>query len=130
MMKRSRCCLLPSRVLLVLAAASAASLAAASSPLRAQSPESEERSIYVSAVDKAGKPVTSLSPSDFVVREGGVAREVLRVQPANEPAQIALLVDTSAAIEPNVGDMRRALERFFKDVGGRHEVALIAYGER
>jgi Ca-activated chloride channel family protein len=74
--------------------------------------------------------VTTLSPSDFVVREGGVAREVLRVQPASEPAQIALLVDTSAAIEPNVGDMRRALERFFKEVGGRHEIALIAYGER
>jgi Ca-activated chloride channel family protein len=124
MMKRCRLHL--ARLLLVLAAA----LAAASSPLRAQSPESEERSVYVSAVDKAGKPVTTLSPSDFVVREGGMTREVLRVQPASEPAQIALLVDTSATIEPNVGDMRRALERFFKEVGGRHEVALIAYGER
>jgi len=111
------------RLLLLLAA----TLAAGSSPLRAQS---EERSIYVSALDKTGKPVTTLSPADFVVREGGMAREVLRVQPGSEPAQIALLVDTSAAIEPNVGDMRRALERFFKEVGGRHEIALIGYGER
>ena len=102
MMKRTRVPLL--RLLLVLASV----VLAASSPLRAQS---EERSIYVSALDKAGKPVTDLSPSDFVVREGGMTREVLRAQPASEPAQIALLVDTSAAIAPNVGDMRRALER-------------------
>jgi len=123
-MKRSPACLARLARLLLVAAAV---VAAASSPLRAQS---EERSIYVSAVDKAGKPATALSPSDFIVREGGMAREVLRVQPASEPAQIALLVDTSAAIEPNMGDMRRALERFFKEVGGKHEVALIAYGER
>jgi Ca-activated chloride channel family protein len=100
---------------------------AASSPLGAQT---EERSVYVTVLDKAGKPVTALSPSDFVVREGGVAREVLRVQPATSPAQIALLIDTSASIEPYVGDMRRALQRFFKEVGGKHEIALIAYGER
>jgi Ca-activated chloride channel homolog len=105
----------------------AAILAAASSPLRAQT---EERSVYASVVDKAGKPVTDLSPAEFVVREGGLAREVLRVQPATEPAQIALLIDTSAAIEPSVGDIRRALQRFFKEVGGEHEVAVIAYGER
>jgi Ca-activated chloride channel family protein len=86
--------------------------------------------VYVTVVDKADKPVAGLSPSEFVVREGGMAREVLRVQPASEPAQIALLIDTSAAIEPYVGDMRRALQTFFKEVGGKHEVAVVGYGER
>jgi Ca-activated chloride channel family protein len=102
-------------------------LAAASSPLVAQS---EERSVYVTVVDKADKPILGLSPSEFVVREGGMAREVLRVEPASEPAQIALLIDTSAAVEPYVGDVRRALQTFFKEVGGKHEVAVIGYGER
>jgi VWFA-related protein len=100
---------------------------AASSPLGAQT---DERSIYVTVLDKSGKPVSALSPADFIVREGGAAREVLRVQPATNPAQIALLVDTSASIEPHVGDVRRALERFFKEAGGKHEIAVIAYGER
>jgi Ca-activated chloride channel family protein len=102
-------------------------LAAASSHLVAQS---EERSVYVTVVDKADKPVLGLSPAEFVVREGGMAREVLRVEPASEPAQIALLIDTSAAVEPYVGDVRRALQTFFKEVGGKHEVAVIGYGER
>jgi Ca-activated chloride channel family protein len=102
-------------------------LAAASSNLVAQS---EDRSVYVTVVDKADKPVLGLSPAEFVVREGGMAREVLRVEPASEPAQIALLIDTSAAVEPYVGDVRRALQTFFKEVGGKHEVGVIGYGER
>lgn len=101
--------------------------AAAATGARAQT---DERSIYVTALDKAGKPVANLGPADFVVREGGMAREVLRVEPASEPAQIALLVDTSSAIDPYVGDVRRGLQAFFKDVAGKHEVALIGYGER
>ncbi len=102
-------------------------LAAATSNVVAQS---EERSIYVTVVDKDDKPVLGLSPAEFVVREGGMAREVLRVEPASEPAQIALLIDTSAAVEPHVGDVRRALQTFFKEVGGKHEVAVVGYGER
>ena len=76
--------------------------------------QSDERAVYVAVVDKASKPVPSLGPADFVVREGGLTREVLRVEPASEPAQIAVLVDTSSVIDPYVGDMRRALQTFFK----------------
>jgi hypothetical protein len=109
--------------LLTIAVLSAAAVTAAHA-------QTDERSIYVTALDKAGKPAASLGPGDFLVREGGLTREVLRVEPATEPAQIALLVDTSSAIDPYVGDMRRGLQAFFKEVAGKHEVALIGYGER
>src|SRR5580765_2381734 len=47
-----------------------------------------QRSIYASALDQNGAPVADLGPSDFVVREDKVAREILKVAPASDPMQI------------------------------------------
>ena len=41
-----------------------------------------QKAMYVSVVDEAGAPVPDLGPSDFIVREDDVAREVLNVVPA------------------------------------------------
>ena len=54
-----------------------------------------QRAMYVSALTEAGAPLPDLGPSDFVVREDNLAREVLKVEPAVDPMQIAILVDTS-----------------------------------
>jgi hypothetical protein len=95
-----------------------------------------ERSIYVSVVNDAGAPVPDLGPSDFIVREDNVAREVLRVAPADEPMQIAVLVDTSQTARDNVSYMRQALPPFVtavtnpSEAGAKNDVALIAFGER
>ena len=56
-----------------------------------------QRSLYVSMLNEADEPVLGLGPSDFIVREDNVAREVLKVVPAEEPMQIALLIDNSHA---------------------------------
>src|SRR5678815_5499134 len=58
-----------------------------------------ERTMFVSAVDEKGEPVEGLGPNDFIIREDGAAREVLRVSRAIEPIDIAILVDNSAASE-------------------------------
>lgn len=95
-----------------------------------------ERSMYVSVVDQTGTPVPSLGPSDFVVREDNVSREVLRVVPATDPMQIAILVDNSTAAAPLVPDMRRALPPFVEMLtkptasGLRNEVAIVTLGSR
>jgi VWFA-related protein len=94
------------------------------------SAQSEERTIYASVVDKSNQPVTGLSASEFIVREDDMAREVLRVSKATEPMQIALLIDTSQAIDPHLLDLRTGLRAFFKQVGGAHDIALIGVGER
>jgi Ca-activated chloride channel family protein len=91
---------------------------------------SGERAMFVSVVDKEGAPVPSLGPADFVIREDGVAREVLRAGKATDPVTIALLVDTSQSATPYIADMRRALAAFVKSVGGTNPVALIGFGER
>jgi hypothetical protein len=98
--------------------------------------QAQQRAVYVSALDRSGVPVPALAPSDIVVREDNVAREVLGITPASEPMQIALLVDTSTAAEPYIRDLREALPPFIEALmadetpGSRNEVALITVGER
>jgi VWFA-related protein len=95
-----------------------------------------QRSLYVSVVDDQGVPVENLGVADFVVREDNVAREVLRVAPADEPMQIAVLVDTSQTARNDIAHMRQALPPFVtaltnpSESGAKNVVALIAFGER
>ena len=55
--------------------------------------QGEERSMVVSVLDSSGAPVEGLAPTDFVIAEDGTEREVLRVEPATTPMQLAVLVD-------------------------------------
>ena len=71
-----------------------------------------QRSMYVSVLNEAGAPVPDLGPSHFIVREDNVAREVLRVAPAEAQIQVAVLVDDSAATRADIADIRRALPEF------------------
>jgi len=119
----------------VLAAAlTGAAMVAIAAPL--VTAQTLQRSLYVSVVNEAGAPVPDLGPSDFIVREDNVAREILRVDPADEPMQIAVLVDTSQTARNNISYMRTALPPFVtaltnpNDAGRKNQVALIAFGER
>jgi VWFA-related protein len=92
-----------------------------------------QRSIYASVLNKDGAPVPNLGPGDFVVREDNLAREILRVEPATAPMQIALLVDNSARSAANIRDIREATNEFIKGMtssGVRNEVAVVAVAER
>jgi len=92
--------------------------------------QSVERTVYASVLNRTGAPVTDLAARDFVVRENSTEREVLRVFPATEPLDIAVLVDTSQEAEPFISDFRRGLVEFFRAIGDRHAIALIGFGER
>ena len=100
------------------------------------SAQPNERELWVSVVDQAGAPVEGLTPTDIIVREDNRTREILRVVPAEEPMQIALLVDTSAQARDEIGHMRQALPGFIdalvrpNEAGRRNQIALVAFGER
>ena len=105
-------------------------VAATASTLPAPAAAATERRIVISALDLKDAPVTNLTPADITVREDGVAREVLRVQPATAPLTLALLVDDSAAADAAMADLRTGLTAFLDTLDARNEVAFIEFGER
>ena len=74
---------------------------------------SRERTMYVSAVDEKGEPVQGLGPNDFIVREDGAQREVLRVSRAIESIDIAILVDDKASSRPMRPSLRQVASGAF-----------------
>jgi hypothetical protein len=97
--------------------------------------QAQPREVYVSALDQSGAPVESLAPTDVIVREDKMAREILSVVPAQEPMHIALLIDNSQAAEPYIRDYREAVPAFIAAIaadesGARHQISLITLAER
>jgi hypothetical protein len=92
--------------------------------------------LYVSVLDGRGAPVSDIGPADLMVREDNTTREVLRVARAEEPMQIALVVDDSEEAEPYIRDYREALPEFIRAVlgdqrtAGTHQISLIALAAR
>jgi VWFA-related protein len=97
----------------------------ASIPLRAQA---DEWTVYAGVVDRTGTPVMGLSSADFVVRENGVTREILRVSPATDSLRIAVLVDNSQEMRNDLIDVRQGLRGFVTEIDRRHEVSLTGFG--
>ena len=49
---------------------------------------------------------------------------------ASKPLRIAVLADTSQAMEPHINDIRRALRDFFREMNGNADISLYEFGER
>jgi VWFA-related protein len=92
--------------------------------------DARTRDVYVSVLDSKDAPVTGLAAADFVVREDGAPREVLRAGPATAPMQIILLVDDSQALTPALQPMREGLTKFVEKMQGHGEIGIVTVGER
>jgi VWFA-related protein len=108
----------------------AAALSFAGSVQAVEVKNNEERLAFTSVLDAAGEPVQDLTAGDVTVYENGVAREVLDVTRSADPLRIALLVDTSEAIDSDVSNLRNAVRAFIRAVNGAHELALYEFGGR
>jgi VWFA-related protein len=98
-------------------------------PVHAQG-DPRDRTLYVSAVDEKGEPVQNLGPSDFIVREDGLTREVLRVTPATDPMDIAILIDNSAASEGVIPRVREGLSSFVTAMSKGNQIAMVGLADR
>lgn len=83
-------------------------------PLQAQ-----VRTVYVSALDANGAPVTDLTATDFIVKEGGKPRDVTRAAPATAPMHIAILIDDNGT-----GLFRYSVGKFIERLQGRAVFAV------
>jgi hypothetical protein len=95
------------------------------SPVATSAPT--ERTVFVTVLDSNGGAVTDLAAADFVVKEGGKEREIVKAEPASQRMRVALGVE-----ERMVGDtsMRMAMFEFMKRLAGRAEVSLVTIGLR
>ena len=113
---------------LLLAVATVADTVGASA--RAAQAGARERTLYTSVVNKDGEPVEGLAPDEFVVREDGARREVLRVSRAVDPLAIAILIDNSQAARDDIRNIRDGLTRFVEQMHQEADIALIGLADR
>lgn len=92
--------------------------------------QARERTLFVSVVDDKDVPVDTVNAADLTVREDGIAREILRVVPATEPLQVAVLVDNSTAAQPEIANLRKALAAFVGAFRPEDEVSLVTIADR
>lgn len=98
-----------------------------------QQRDTRERAVTVSVSTNSDVPVTDLTATDFVVRENGVAREVIRVSPAPPPTHVMLLIDDSQATQASYPFLRDALPKVIgrlAELSPAPHIGLWTFGER
>jgi hypothetical protein len=70
------------------------------------------RTVYFSAVDAKGAPVTDLTAGDLAVKEGGKDRAIAQVAHASEPILVSILVDDggTGAFQGPVAELINSLQ--------------------
>ena len=97
-----------------------------------------DKSIYLSVLDQAGKPVKDIVADDILIREDNVDRPVVSVKPASQPISVAVLVDTAQGTrvtdaygtpEEYVRDIRKAAGAFAKQLLAQSPSAVVSLME-
>jgi hypothetical protein len=103
---------------------SAVMFAALASPAigRATGAAEVVRTVYFSAVDGSGKPVTDLAAADLAVKENGKERAIRGVEPATGPLQVSLLVDDGGS-----GAFQGPVAQFLETMLGHAQVAIRVF---
>lgn len=85
----------------------------------------QQKTALVTAIAAAGGRLADLKPADFIVKEDGSTRDVVRADLSNDPLFIALLIDTTqppAGAQPPTSvlaptqDLRRGLTAFVQTI--------------
>ncbi len=84
------------------------------------------RVALATVVDPRNHPRLDVGADDFVIQEGGTAREVLSVRPADYP--IVVLLDNGSAASADFPQIRKAVGHFIDRIGQR-PLAIGTFGD-
>ncbi len=87
-----------------------------------------KQSVFVSVI-RSGEPVLDLTADEFVVEEDKQRREVLRVERAEVPMQVAILVDDSYGFARNISHVRNGLAELIDALPDGQHIALSTFGD-
>jgi VWFA-related protein len=83
------------------------------------------RTIFVSVIDKEGRPVPGLTAADFTLKEGGKDREITSVALPTARMRLALMVEESLTADSSI---RMGLFEFAKRVLPQADISLMTVG--
>jgi hypothetical protein len=94
---------------------------------RAAAAPPTSRTVYVTVTSEKSEPVGDLDPADFVVKEGGKERQIVKIEPAPGRMRLTLAVE-----ERLVGDTatRQAVWEFMKRMTGIADIRFVVIGLR
>jgi hypothetical protein len=79
------------------------------------------KTLYVTALDNKGVPITDLGPAEIEVKAGGKAMEIVRMQPGQLPFRIAVIVS-----DGGTGGFQQGVANFMQKLLGQAEFGLIS----
>jgi hypothetical protein len=106
------------RLALLALAAAVAGIA----PPQASAPAAVTRTVYFSASDASGAPVTNLSVEDLIVKEDGKERVITSLKPATATMDISILVDDNAS-----GVYQLGVQQFLQTMLGHARFAITTF---
>ena len=83
------------------------------------------RTVYVTAVDREGRPVAGLTAADFTVKEGGKEGAVVSVEPARARMRIALGITEPLTAS---GHALQSMANLIAKLAPQADIALIVIG--
>ena len=104
-------------------------------PLRAQDVDDIIRTetslvqLNVGVVDRQGRPITSLTKSDFVIYEDGVKQTIQNFEPVDAPFSLVLMLDMSGSTVNFRQQLKLASQRFLDALAPEDRVAVIQFNK-
>jgi VWFA-related protein len=86
--------------------------------------------LNVGVVDRQGRPITSLSRSDFVVYEDGVRQSILHFEPTTAPFSLVLMLDVSGSTVNFRQQLKQAAFRFLDALAPEDRVEVIQFNAK